>query len=307
MCSEKLMTEDSSGSSNIAIKNQALDMFYTKPAVALECYNIVKKILKDFIDIKTFWVEPSAGSGSFLNIIEGKKIGFDINPKNENILKLDFLRHENILQYFSEYENIITIGNPPFGSRAKKAIDFFNKSAEFSSHIAFILPNQFKKYSAQSKLNSSFKLIHQDDLDENSFLVDDKDYKIRCVFQIWTRIDTGDKDIRIVNRPEITHKDFEIFQYNNTKEALKFFDKETYKWDFAVPRQGFYDYNTKITDEKDLNTKIQWAFFKAKNKKILARLKKIDFEKLAKNNTIILGFGKHDVIKEYIKLYEKNI
>ncbi len=188
-----------------------------------------------------------------------------------------------------------------------KAIDFFNKASEFSNNIAFIVPNQFKKYSSQSKLNKNFKLIYEKDLDENSFLADGKDYKVRCVFQIWTNSDLNFEDMRIREKPQISHKDFEIFQYNNTKEALKYFDKKKYNWDFAVPRQGFYDYKNFITEESGLNTKIQWALFKAKNNEVLERLKKIDFEKLAKNNTVIPGFGKHDVIKEYKRLYEENI
>ncbi len=278
-----------------------LDMFYTKNDVAIKCYKKTKKILSKFIDEKTLWIEPSAGSGSFLNIIEGQKIGFDINPQYKGIKKLDFLSSDTKLNYNT---NSIVIGNPPFGSRAKKAIDFFNKAASISDHICFIVPNQFKKYSVQSKLNADYKLIYEMPLDENSFLANGKDYKARCVFQIWTKCNTRRKDMRIKERPQITHEDFEIFQYNNTKQALKYFDKEKYGWDFAVPRQGFYDYNKKVTNENELDKKIQWAFFKSKNKTVLARLKKIDFDSLAKNNTVILGFGKHDVIAEYKRLYQ---
>ena len=230
------------------------------------------------------------------------KLGFDIDPQNENIKYLDFLK-DKINFGNKKSSNIIFLGNPPFGKRASKAIDFINRANIYASFIAFILPNQFKKYSTHSKLNENLKLIYEKELAENSFLFNNKDYKIRTVFQIWTKLDNIATNLRIKDPPKIKHEDFEMFQYNNTPQALKYFNKTIYNWDFAVPRQGYYDYNLRIENEKDLNKKIQWIFFKAKNKKIIARLKALNFEKLAKNNTSILGFGKHDVVKEYIKIY----
>lgn len=283
-----------------------LDLFYTKPLVAKKCYSKAKAILKNYINENTLWIEPSAGSGSFFNILEGDKLGFDIHPQTKNIKKLDFIESDITLNK-NDIKRSIVIGNPPFGRRAKKAIDFFNKAASLSDFICFIVPNQFCKYSVQSRLNKDFRLIYEHRLDDNSFTANGKDYKALCIFQIWTRAETKHKDLRIKTSPPITHKDFEIFQYNNTKEALKYFDKEKYGWDFAVPRQGFYDYSKRVTNADELNTKVQWAFFKSSNKKVLKRLRNIDFEKLARKNTVILGFGKHDVVKEYMDLYEKDI
>ncbi len=283
-----------------------LDQFYTKPSVAKECYRKVQTVLKKYINKNTLWIEPSAGSGSFYNILKGEKIGFDIAPQADNITKSDFLK-DNIDISKSDIERSIVIGNPPFGSRAKKAIEFFNKSATISNFVCFIVPNQFDKYSVQSKLHKDFRLIHEHTLDDNSFTAGDKDYKARCIFQIWTRRKTRHKDLRIKTKPQTTHKDFEIFQYNNTKEALKYFDKEKYGWSFAVPRQGFYDYSKRITNASELNPKVQWAFFKSSSDEVLKRLRNLDFEKLARKNTVILGYGKHDVVVEYIALYEKDI
>ena len=289
---------------NKKIDIKKYDAFYTKRSVALECYKIIKETLHEFINKKTLWIEPSAGDGSFLDAIDGKKIGFDICPQRDDIEELDFLESDIIFEKIKhDSKNTIIIGNPPFGKRSTKAIEFFNRGANYADTVAFILPNQFKKYSVQSKLNKNFKLIKESILDANSFLANDKDYDIRCVFQIWTCLETSFDDLKIKEPPKTHHKDFEMFQYNNTTPTLKYFDKEKYAWDFAVPRQGFYDYSLKIEDEKKLNKKIQWIFFKAKNKTILKKLKNLDFEKLAQNNTAILGFGKHDVVSEYINLY----
>ena len=114
-------------------------------------------------------------------------------------------------------------------------------------------------------------------------------------------------DMRIRHSPQTKHPDFEMFQYNCTSEAAKFFDKSTYKWDFAVPRQGFKDYHAKETDSGKLDRRIQWIFFKAKNRTVLARLQKIDFEKLSQKNSTIPGFGKADVVAEYLSLYPRTV
>ena len=49
--------------------------------------------------------------------------------------------------------------------------------------------------------------------------------------------------------------------------------------------------------------KKQWIFFKAKDKETLEKLKSIDFEKLSKKNIGIPGFGKADVVQEFISIY----
>ncbi|MHA1541045.1 MAG: SAM-dependent methyltransferase [Alphaproteobacteria bacterium] len=291
------------------MQDRKRDAFFTNEKVAEECLIDAKKIIPNFTDFN--FLEPSAGSGNFttalnkLGIKKNKILAYDIFPKSEEIIKADFLQTkiDSQIKTFSSQKKLITVGNPPFGKRSKLAISFFNKASKFSDIICFIVPNQFLKWSVQSKLSSDFNLIFQKKLKEDSFLLGEKIYKIKCQFQIWSRALFSQKNLRILSPPKISHKDFEMFQYNNTPQARKYFDKKTYKWDFAVARQGYYDYTKKIYEEKELNPKIQWIFFKAKSKEILAKLEQIDFQKLAENNTMILGFGKHDVVSFYMELY----
>jgi hypothetical protein len=59
-----------------------LDQFYTNKNIALKCYNKLNEI----IDLNKFdkHLEPSAGSGSFFNIMDNtRKIGIDIEPKKK--------------------------------------------------------------------------------------------------------------------------------------------------------------------------------------------------------------------------------
>lgn len=284
--------------------NSELDKYYTKKEVAEKCYSVLKALILNEIKINNIlYIEPSAGSGVFLDVIKENKLGFDIDPviNKHNIQYNDFLQ-DNLLKLLSDKQknqNIIFIGNPPFGKRSKKAIAFVNKSLEYSNIVGFIVPIQFRKWSAQSKINKKAQLILDLDLEENAFEFMGKDYKARCCFQIWilgNNVHHNLTNLRMTEKPKTKHPDFEMYQYNRTEDTKKFFN---YDWDFAVYRQGYHDYNFKAYKKEDCNDKYQWIFFKAKNKKILNKLLKLDFEKLSKKNIGIPGFGKADVVQEF--------
>lgn len=282
--------------------------FYTEPSIADYCMDILSNYLKvlKYSDFK--FLEPSAGTANFVDSIEKKYpnyeiVSIDIDPKDTRVRKMDYLKSTLRKLHFKKKDKIVVIGNPPFGKKSTLAIQFFNKSCEYADIIAFILPLQFEKWSVQSKLNSDMKLIFSERLEPKSFIFKEKEVSIRCCFQIWVKKDLSEKDLRIRKAPTTRHKDFEMYQYNYTKEARKFFDKEKYGWNFAVPRQGYYDYNQKIYNQEDLSYKIQWIFFKAKDEKVLDNLKQIDFGKLSLKNTTTPGFGKADVIEEYRKMF----
>lgn len=191
------------------------------------------------------------------------------------------------------------IGNPPFGWRGKLALKFLNKGLEEASYVAMIFPNIFNRFSLQKQINKQAKLIFSKQLDESSFILNDREYKVKCVFQIWTTNKTRHKNLRILSQPPIRHPDFETFIHNNTKNTLKYFNKVKYKWDFAVVRQGYYNYNQKIVNPKHLIINRQYFFIKAASKTILNLIKTIDFEKLSKTNTQVYGFSTSDFVKEY--------
>ena len=66
-------------------KKHENDKFYTKSNVALSLLNLLDISEYDLI------IEPSAGDGSFYNLIESnKKIGLDINPENDLIKEMDW-------------------------------------------------------------------------------------------------------------------------------------------------------------------------------------------------------------------------
>lgn len=286
--------------------NECLDKYYTKHNVAKDCYEHLKIVLRNVgVDpTNILFIEPSAGSGAFMKQIAEECIGFDIAPASEEIIRVDFL-NQNILEHLTVGQRkkpIVFIGNPPFGKKSSLAIDFINKALGYSNLVAFIVPVQFRKWSAQSKISRDAKLLFDMTLAENSFELVGKDYDLRCCFQVWGTGFENEPDMRIKEKPNTFHLDFEIYQYNRTEQAEKFFE---YEWDFAVPRQGYQDYTKKFFSKDECDKKQQWIFFKAKNKKVLKRLLALDFVKLSKKNIGTPGFGKADVVFEYTEKYEK--
>ena len=164
------------------------DQYYTKPSVAEQC---VAKIIGLCPEIGSYqWIEPSAGSGAFLHAIprEFHRIGIDIDPKSSEILQGDFLTWTPT----SDRKRIV-FGNPPFGRQASLAKAFIKHSAEFADIIAFILPRSFVKPSMNRAFPLEFHCVHSEELEKNSFVVNDAEYDVPCVFQVWVKKDTNRK------------------------------------------------------------------------------------------------------------------
>ena len=193
------------------------DQYYTKAEVAKACVNMLNLSEYDYI------VESAAGRGDFFNLLpEDKRIGFDIDPKHKDITEADFLE----LDFKPPEGKILSIGNPPFGKNASLAYAFFEKSAEHSDCIAFILPRTFRKPSMINRLNRSFHLESEVLLDLSSFYVDigegPEDYLVPCVYQIWRKRDY-DRD---VIEQESEHPDFSFLKkktdYDYSDALVKF-------------------------------------------------------------------------------------
>jgi hypothetical protein len=84
-----------------------------------------------------------------------------------------------------EMKLCLTVGNPPFGKNACKAIQFFNKAANFSSVIAFVVPRTFCKAGTQDRLDRHFFLAAQRPMEDDAFVYEGKAYNVPCVFQVW--------------------------------------------------------------------------------------------------------------------------
>jgi predicted RNA methylase len=169
------------------LNRNTIDKYYTKPSVVKQCIKLVKKYIN--ISNNDLIIEPSAGNGSFIDNIKNISSNYkfyDLEPEHEEVLKQDFLEFD-YKELQSQFSNIHVIGNPPFGRQSSMAIKFIKKCCLFSNSISFILPKSFKKDSMKKHFEKHYHLIHEIDLLDNSFLVNDIECDVPCVFQIWQK------------------------------------------------------------------------------------------------------------------------
>jgi len=174
--------------SDHGLKRNLDEKFYTKINIAQTCISYFKEWIKP--SVKSRIIEPSAGNGSFSNVLRGmfKKItAIDIHKELDYIIQGDYLTYEP-----DRRETIHVIGNPPFGRQSSLVKKFIKHSSKYADSISFILPKSFKKDSVKKVFPRSFHLIYEWDLPKNSFYIasTDKDHNVPCIFQIWKRKDT---------------------------------------------------------------------------------------------------------------------
>ena len=187
------------------------DKFYTNAKIAKECIQELDLSKFDLI------IEPSAGSGNFSNQIKDC-LAFDIEPEHESIKKQDWLKMN--FDDFKKNQEILVIGNPPFGEQNSLSVDFFNHSAKIADTIAFVLPLSFKKDSVQNRLDLNFSLIKEKELPLDSFTLNGSPYKVPTVFQIWKRTTSPRKKKKLKMTTD-------LFEFTTSQEA-----------DIRIPRVG---------------------------------------------------------------------
>lgn len=167
-------------------RKQGKEQFYTIPAVA----DMFTEVLINKVGKNETWLEPSGGSGSFVDallsrgISESHIFSFDIEPKHPQVRLQDFL--DPTWEVPSAVS--VAIGNPPFGRACALAIKFFNKCAEACHTIGFIIPPSFNKPSIQDQLNPFFHQLEVIDCPAISYFGEQGIHEgglLRTQFQIW--------------------------------------------------------------------------------------------------------------------------
>lgn len=185
-----------------------LDQFYTIESVAKKCIELADIKDSDIV------IEPCAGEGAFSLNIDGC-LALDLDPKHESIHQL------NWFDYVGEHENLVIIGNPPFGNRCGLARDFIAKAIELNAQkIAFILPNVFRK-PTYDKVAEGYKLTSITELPKDSFIANGLPYDVPCSFFVWEKV--SDKEDLTWVRGTYTTEDFEfikISEYDKDKHIV---------------------------------------------------------------------------------------
>lgn len=163
------------------------DQFFTPIDTAKLCFDIFKNEIEKYnenID-EFYFIEPSAGDGSFLNILPDKKtIAFDIEPRNKNIIEKDYLDWKPDVK-----RKYVVFGNPPFGLRGHLALKFINHSYDFAEYVCFILPQLFESdgKGVPRKRVKGYNLIYSEKIESNFYEPNNNILKINTIFQIWSK------------------------------------------------------------------------------------------------------------------------
>lgn len=261
-----------------------LDQYYTSYDDMQYCVNKSWDIIKELGYGVSEFLEPSAGTGVFSKYLETsglEVIALDIAPKNEGIIKADFL------SYDIEYKpKRFIIGNPPFGARLNLAQKFYKKAIEIGDYIAFILPI--------SQLHNrnflyEFDLVHSEDLGKLLF---SNSKKVHCCLNVYVRPKQGLnekpktslKDITIIRQDK---KDYDNIEYDirmcywgNGSAGKILSEGETYSGEYKIQI-----HNENIKDE------------------VIKLFNEIDWKKELDSTAMLRIKQYHiiDVLKKYIK------
>lgn len=244
------------------------DKFYTKEVTVNWCIEFIKKYIN--IDKNDIIIEPSAGNGSFIPGIQtltNNYLFYDIEPGHTEVVKQDYLKY-NYADVNYNFNSIHIIGNPPFGRQSSLATSFIKKSCMFCNTISFILPKSFKKESKKKIFPLQFHLVFEIDLPEKSFLVNDKEYNVETVFQIWEK--------RNYNRLAI----------ENVEPCNFIFVKKIDFPDIAIRRVGGTAGKKIITMFDNAKTNCYYFIKFTNNKNIDDNISSLQYIQFAHNNTV---------------------
>jgi hypothetical protein len=166
------------------------DQFFTPKDVANKCLETFNREVKITTQDYTF-IEPSAGDGSFFNILPKDSIGLDIEPRSPGIQRQDYLTWKPS----DTSRKYIVFGNPPFGLRGHLALNFINHSYGFADYVCFILPQLFESDGKGSprKRVIGYNLIYSEGLSAMFYSPEKQEVKVNGVFQIWSKHSSNPK------------------------------------------------------------------------------------------------------------------
>jgi predicted RNA methylase len=238
------------------------EQYYTPKDLAQKLISEVLGVVPDLA--KRTVIEPAGGTGSFIKAAQSigvtEFLSFDIEPKHSLVKKADFL-----VKKFSA-KDAVTISNPPFGRNNSLSIPFFNKAAEHSEFICFIVPRSWRKWSVINRLDRRFHLVADHDI-----LIDYEDdlgerlssrTSLSTCFQIWQR--------KAELRPIIKVKDMGLIAKCGPEEA-----------DVALTIFGFGCGKVRTEFERKPNSTVM--FLRVIHPEALAALKSVDFNRFSKN------------------------
>ena len=238
------------------------EQYYTPRDLAEKLVQKTKALIPDFSSRTV--LEPAGGTGAFVEAAKSagakKVLSVDIEPKHAEVGKA------NYLEAALNLTNAVTISNPPFGRNNSLSIPFFNRAAEHSEFIAFIVPRSWRKWSVINRLNRNFHLVLDEDLqidyvDDTHTQISQKNLLKTC-FQVWQRKDELRELVKIEDRGFVTKV----------------------KPDQADIALTVFGYSCgKVNEEFERKPNTTRMFLKLNHPKALKALKTMDYQRFSKN------------------------
>lgn len=220
------------------------DQFFTPIETAKHCFDIFKTVIKEYNqNVEDFiFIEPSAGDGSFLNVLPKNSIALDIEPRNKNIIMGDFLSW--VPPPSVGDEKYIVFGNPPFGLRGHLALKFINHAYKFADYVCFILPQLFESdgKGVPRKRVKGFNLLSSTKLHSDFYEPNGNTIKINTIFQVWSKHFKNDK----YNTIDIKDPSIKIYSLSDGGTSASTRNKKMiHKCDVYLPSTCFGKTNMK--------------------------------------------------------------
>jgi predicted RNA methylase len=243
------------------------EQYYTPPELA---DSIMARVMLNVDDDspRTF-LEPAGGTGNFVEAAKKygfrNTISFDIEPKHKDVAPGDFL-YQNL-----DLTGAVCITNPPFGRNNSLSIPFFNKAAQHSEIIAFIVPRSWRKWSVLNRLDLAFELI--DDWDLSIDYVDDQGNfthgagNLRTCVQVWKRKEGFTRNL-------VKVEDFGFVEKTSPEEA-----------DVSFTLFGYGCGTVKTEFDRKRNS--TQTFFRLLRPDTLKALQSVDFSKFYRHTSYI--------------------
>jgi len=166
------------------------DQFFTPIETAQKCFQIFADTINGYGETpqQFKYIEPSAGDGSFLNVLPSDTIAMDIEPRHSSVFNYDYLNWKP-----TEPHKYVVFGNPPFGLRGHLALKFISHSYNFADYVCFILPQLFESdgKGVPRKRVTGYNLIHSVKLESSFYEPSGNAIKINTIFQVWSKHHTN--------------------------------------------------------------------------------------------------------------------
>jgi len=238
------------------------EQYYTPADLAERLIGEVQALVPDLVNRTV--IEPAGGTGAFIEAAQavGVKdfLSFDIEPKHR------LVKQANFLTKAIKATDAVTISNPPFGRNNSLSIPFFNRAANHSEFICFIVPRSWRKWSVINRLDRRFHLVADHDIlidyvDQDGQRLSERTSLSTC-FQIWQRKEEL--------RPLIKVEDLGLIAKCTPEEA-----------DVALTIFGFGCGKVRTEFDRVANSTVM--FLRVIHPSALAALQSVDFNRFSKN------------------------